>query len=253
VRLHLPGRTQGKTNYMFGWRARIGYLCPSVFEMIGYDFYRIVPPGVGMIGVTCMIDGWRADAYQTGLARVEECATELGRCKCDFIIHSGVPLVVSQGKGYEREVVNKIETLTNVAATTSIVAAMEALRVLSVRRVGLVNPYPSELNNAVVAFMNDHGFEVETVISLGADFTRIGDVSEADVYAAAKQAVKQSPKLEALYLPCPQFPALNVLESIECDLRIPAVGHLSSEIWMAFKTLNIRTPIRGFGKLLTML
>ena len=26
---------------MFGWRARIGYLCPSVFEMIAYDFYRI--------------------------------------------------------------------------------------------------------------------------------------------------------------------------------------------------------------------
>jgi len=40
---------------MFGWRARIGYLCPSVFEMIAYDFYRIVPPGVGLIGVTCMV------------------------------------------------------------------------------------------------------------------------------------------------------------------------------------------------------
>ena len=52
---------------MFGWRARIGYLCPSVFEMITYDFYRIVPSGVGMIGVTCMIDGWQADAYRTGL------------------------------------------------------------------------------------------------------------------------------------------------------------------------------------------
>ena len=51
---------------MFGWRARIGYLCPSVFEMIAYDFYRIVPSGVGMIGVTCMIDGWQADAYRTG-------------------------------------------------------------------------------------------------------------------------------------------------------------------------------------------
>jgi len=51
---------------MFGWRARIGYLCPSVFEMIAYDFYRIVPPGVGLIGVTCMIDGWQADAYKTG-------------------------------------------------------------------------------------------------------------------------------------------------------------------------------------------
>ena len=238
---------------MFGWRARIGYLCPSVFEMIAYDFYRIVPPGVGMIGVTCMLDGWQADAYRTGLARIEDCAIELSRRKCDFIIHAGVPLVVSQGNGYEREVINKIETLTNTPATTSIVAGIEALRGLSVRRIGLVNPYPSELNAAVVAFMKGHGFEVDAVVSLGADFTRIGDVSEADVYAAAKQAVKQSPKLEGLYLPCPQFPALDVIEAIECDFGIPAVGHLTSEIWMASKRLNIRYSVPGFGKLLRML
>ena len=125
---------------MFGWRARIGYLCPSVFEMIAYDFYRIVPPGVGMIGVTCMIEGWQADAYRTGLARIEECAAELGRRKCDFIIHAGVPLVVRQGLGFENEVIGKIENLTAVPATTSIVAGMEALKSLSVRRVGLVNP-----------------------------------------------------------------------------------------------------------------
>jgi maleate isomerase len=235
---------------MFAWRARIGYLCPSVFEMIAYDFYRIVPPGVGMIGVTCMIDGWQADAYKTGLARIEECAKELGRRKCDFIIHAGVPLVVSQGKGYEREVISKIEALAQVPATTSIVAGMEALRALSVRRVGLVNPYPAELNDAVVAFMNRHGFEVTAVVSLGADFTRIGDVSEADVYAAAKRAVQQSPGLEGLYLPCPQFPALDVINAIETDFKIPAVGHLTSELWMALRTLNIRNPITGFGKLM---
>jgi maleate isomerase len=236
---------------MFGWRARIGYLCPSVFEMIAYDFYRIVPPGVGMIGVTCMIDGWQATAYKTGLARIEECAKELGRRKCDFIIHAGVPLVVSQGKGYEREVISKIEALTNAPATTSIVAGMEALRALSVRRVGLVNPYPSELNEAVVGFLNGRGFQVGSVISLGANFTRIGDVSETDVYSAAKRAIQNDPNLDGLYLPCPQFPALDVIDAIEADFKIPAVGHLTSEIWMALRTLKIRNSITGFGKLMT--
>ena len=122
--------------------------------MIAYDFYRIVPPGVGLIGVTCMIDGWQAEAYRIGLARLAECATELGR---------------------------------------------------------------------------------------------------RNVYAAARQAVKQSPQIDGLHLPCPQFPALKVINEIESDLRLPAVGHLTSEIWMAFKTLKIRTPIQRFGKLLTMM
>jgi maleate isomerase len=237
---------------MFGWRARIGYLCPSVFEMIAYDFYRIVPPGVGLIGVTCMIEGWKGEAYRKGLERVEECARELARRKCDFIIHAGVPLVVSQGIGFEREVIANIERLAGVPATTSIVAGMDALRALSVRRVGLVNPYPGDLNNAVVGFLNGHGFDVRAVVSLGADFTRIGDVSEAQVFSAAKQAVKQAPDIEGLYLPCPQFPALDVLEAIESDCGLPAVGHLTSEIWAAMNAIGIRTPIRGFGKLMSM-
>jgi maleate cis-trans isomerase len=54
-------------------------------------------------------------------------------------------------------------------------------------------------------------------------------------------------------MPCPQFPALDVIDAIECDLGIPAVGHLTSEIWMAFRALKIRNPIPGFGKLLSMM
>src|SRR5258705_12036047 len=164
---------------MFGWRARIGYLCPSVFEMIAYDFYRIVPPGVGLIGVTCMIDGWQADAYKTGLAGIEECATELGRRKCDFIIHAGVPLVVSQGRGYEREVISKIETMTKAPATTSIVAGMEALRALSVRRVGLVNPHPPGLNDSLLWVLKSHRVGGDAAGSFCADFPRNGGGSPA--------------------------------------------------------------------------
>ncbi|MGH7825372.1 MAG: hypothetical protein ACREQ7_09380 [Candidatus Binatia bacterium] len=33
---------------MFGYRARIGYISPSVIELNAYDFYRIVPKGVGL-------------------------------------------------------------------------------------------------------------------------------------------------------------------------------------------------------------
>ena len=238
---------------MFGWRARIGYVCPSVFEMIAYDFYRLVPPGVGLVGVTCMIEGWRDDAYKKGLKDLENCVGELARRRCDYIIHAGVPLVVSQRLGFEREVISKIERLTGVPATTSIVAGMEALRSLSVQRIGLVNPYPADLNEAVVKFLAGNGFNVRTVISLGADFTRIGDVSEADVYSAARQALKKAPDIEALYLPCPQFPALDVIEAIEADCGVPAVGHLPSEIWAALKALDIKGPVSGFGKLLSSL
>ena len=64
---------------MFGYRARIGYISPSVIELNTYDFYRIVPKGVGMIGVVCMVGGSKEEAYRQALAQVEACARELGR------------------------------------------------------------------------------------------------------------------------------------------------------------------------------
>ena len=56
---------------MFGYRARIGYISPSVIELNAHDFYRIVPKGVGLIGVTCMVEGWKKDAYKRALSQVE--------------------------------------------------------------------------------------------------------------------------------------------------------------------------------------
>jgi maleate isomerase len=244
--------TKPDNSSTFGWRARIGYLCPSVFELIAEDFYRIAPPGVGLIGVTCMIEGWSAEAYKKGLAQIERCATELGRRKCDFIVHSGVPLVVTQGPGFERELIRQIETISGTPATTSIVAAMTSLGALGIRRVGLVNPYPDDLNRSLASFLKAHGFEVASVVSLGANFTRIGDVTPSDVYHAAKRSVAEAGRVDGLYLPCPQFPVLDVIEEIEADLGVPAVSHLGAEIYVALKSAGVHASMRGWGKLLRM-
>ena len=45
---------------MFGSRKRIGYISPSVLELVPFDFYRFAPDGVGLVGVTCNIDDWTA-------------------------------------------------------------------------------------------------------------------------------------------------------------------------------------------------
>src|SRR5262245_9457721 len=99
---------------MFGYRARIGFISPSVMELRAYDFYRIVPPGIGMIAVTCMVEGWEEKAYKEALAKVEACARELSRRYCDFVVHAGAPLVLSQDKGYESQLIETLQQITGV-------------------------------------------------------------------------------------------------------------------------------------------
>ena len=41
---------------MFGWRKRIGYITPTVMEVVPYEFYRFAPDGTrtgfALIGMT---------------------------------------------------------------------------------------------------------------------------------------------------------------------------------------------------------
>jgi maleate isomerase len=159
--------------------------------------------------------------------------------------------VVSQSPGFELKLIEQIETITAKPATTSIVAAMTCMCDLQIQRVGLVNPYPEELNSILINFLRQHGYEVAAVVSLGADFTRIGAISGADVYRAAKRALHEAGKLDGLYLPCPQFPVLDVIEQIESDLGVPAVSHIGSELYVALKSIGVHQPIHGYGRLLS--
>ena len=237
---------------MFGYRARIGYISPSVFELNAYDFYRIVPEGVGLIGVACMVEGWKEDAYKRALAQVEACARELSRRFCDFIIHGGAPLVVSQGKGFEAQLVEKLQAITGVPCTTSIVAAMDSFRDLSASRLAVVDPYPPDLNEKMVRYLKEWGFEVASLVSLGTTFTESSAASVGDIYRAAKRAVREAGKAEAIFIPCANFPVVDVVEQIETDLGLPVIANITSQLYVAFKAIGMREKIKGYGKLLQM-
>ena len=238
---------------MFGYRARIGYISPSVIELNAYDFYRIAPRGVGMIGVACMVGGWKEEAYKQALAQLEACANELGRRFCDFIIHGGAPLVLSQGKGFETALIEKLRTITGVPCTTSVVAAMDAFRDLSASRLAVVNPYPPDLNEKMVQYLKDWGFEVASVVSLGTSFTESSVASTGDIYRAAKKAVKEAGRASGIFIPCANFPVVDVIEDIETDLGLPVIANITSQLYVAFKAIGMREKINGYGRLLRLL
>lgn len=238
---------------MFGYRARIGYISPSVIELNGYDFYRIVPDGVGMIAVACMVGGWNDEAYKVALKRVDECAHELKRRSCDFIIHDGAPLVLSQGKGFETKLIQELEAITGVPCTTAIAAALDGFRELSVSRLAVVDPYPPDLNEKVVSYLKAWGLETLSLVSLGTDFTASSIASAADLYQAAKHAVREAGNADGIYIPCANFPVMDVIEDIETDLGLPVITNMTSQLYVAFKTISIRERINGCGRLMRRL
>src|SRR5437764_13359914 len=155
---------------MFGWRKRIGYIGPTVMEVVPYEFYRFAPDGVGLVGVTCNIDDWSQEYFDQALAQVTTAATYLGSRGVDYILHGGGPLVVARGKGYEEIIVKDIEAAAKVRATTGVRAAMESLRHVGARRIVIASPYPERHNSALSGYLVPHGFEIVRAEGLDVPF-----------------------------------------------------------------------------------
>jgi maleate cis-trans isomerase len=238
---------------MFGWRKRIGYIGPTVMEVVPYEFYRFAPDGVGLVGVTCSIDDWSPEHFEKGLAQVTGAAAYLGSRGVDFIIHGGGPLVVARGKGYEEIIVRDIEAISKVGATTGVRAAMEALHHLGGRRIAIASPYPERHNTALSGYLSAHGFEIARAEGMDVPFKRLQAVSPDEIEAFARDVLDRAGGCDALYLPCPQWQAAQTVEALERASARPVVAYTHASFFVAFKALGIRDPIRGHGRLLASL
>lgn len=238
----------------FGWRRRIGLSSPTVIEMISYDFYRLAPAGVDLCAVTSNIEFWDKDHFTRSLDAVLESAAYLASRNVDFIVHCGMPLVTTRGKGFEDELVRQITEKTGLGATTSIRSAIRGLRHIGIRNVAIASPYPQELHQSAVTFLGESGFNVVAHGSLDVPFKALQDASPEQIYAHARRVVKNaSATVEGIYIPCNQWAAADAVPLIEADLGIPVVTGAHADFWEAFRSVGVRDVIEGHGVLMRSL
>lgn len=237
----------------FGARKRIGYISPSVLEVVPFDFYRFAPEGIGLVGVTCNIDDWTEPHFERALGQVKEAAGYLGARKVDFVVHGGGPLVVARGKGYEILIVSDIEAIAKVPATTGVRSGMAALRHMGARRIAIASPYPERHNAALTGYLTQHGFEVACAEGKDLPFKDMQNLPPADIHAFAGNVLDRAGTVDALYLPCPQWQAAQVVEGLERERGVPAIAYTHAQFFVAFRALGVADVIRGHGRLLASL
>ena len=190
----------------FGWRKRIGLLSPTVIETAAYDFYRLAPDGVSMCATTSNIEHWDRENFQQHvLEPIVTAVKYLASRNVDYIIHTGMPVVTTRGKGFEDELVNQIEEVTGLPATTSIRSAIRALAHLGVHNVAVVTPYPRELHESALSFLGASGFHVVADHTMDVVFKRLQDVTPAQIAATTRHVLASAPSADGVYIPCNQW------------------------------------------------
>jgi maleate cis-trans isomerase len=237
-----------------GWRKRIGVLSPTVMETANHDFFRMAPDGVTMCAITSNVEHWNKDNFKASVIDpLITMSKYLASRGVDYIMHCGMPVVTTRGKGFEEELVTIITDATNLPASTSIRSAIRALEHMGIRNVAVLSPYPAELHQSAVKFLRDSGFNIVAEHTEDVIFKRLQDVTAAHIAASAKKLLASAPKADGIYIPCNQWVAADAATLIEADVNVPVISGAHADHWEAFRVLGISDPLEGNGRLMQTL
>jgi maleate isomerase len=228
---------------------RFGLLTPSSNTTQEPEFSEVLPRTVslhtGRLGFT------NIDA-ETMVRCIEELETEsrkLADADVGVIVLAATAPSLTKGKGYDRELIKRMEDASGKPATTASTAFVEALTFLGIRRIAIAAPWSETMNKTVVRFMEANGFEVVNYEVMGlVRNTELGRVDPETAYELGRRVDR--PNADAVILPGGNWPTMSIVERLERDLGKPVLTNNAASIWAGLRILRSHDSITGYGRLL---
>ena len=237
---------------MYGWRARIGMLVPSVNTCSEPQFQQLSPPGVGFYTTRLPLNGGGVEQLRRMTDGLEDSVRLLLDVDPDLILFHCTAGSMAGAAGYDQAIAARIEAAAGRPATTTASGVLAGLRVLGARRIVLVTPYAAATNEAERVFLEGNGLEIVGLRGLelngGNAYVR---VQPEEWYRIIREAVGEaSAPPDAVLVSCTNIRVLEVIARLEADLGLPLVTSNQAAAWYCLRRLGLPDTVPGYGRLL---
>jgi maleate cis-trans isomerase len=224
----------------------IGFISPGQATWPHYDSFTALIPefvkfdfqGLGLYGKSLYeITGKRAEI----VSRIGELARAK---KWHAVIVIGAPTeVMNPG------LLADLKSTLKIPVTTALGASVAALRKYSAKRLLLLTPFETRLNQMIEAYLTDAGFSVVAPRSFG-NIGEAGRLQHEEVFQLTQHALSEVGAVDAIYFQGAVLDPLKVLEKIESDLKTTAIASNPAMLWNILSQLGRRAAIANYGRLL---
>jgi maleate cis-trans isomerase len=236
---------------MYGWQGVVGLIKPT-FRPGSLDrFVRLMPDGVCVVPRYVGVSAGTEKEFQEALAIAEERLAELAKLKVDLVVIQGVPPIMLKGFKFDAELTESLQKKYGVPVLTATRTQVDALKALKTKRIVGVTYFKDDLNPQFAKFFEQAGFQVAAMKGCSdTPFADLGKIPAEEIYIKAKKIFLESGGGDCLYLLGAGWDCLPAIEPLERDLGTTVLSNVPADVWATQKRLNVRAPVKGFGRLL---
>ena len=228
---------------------RLGLLTPSSNTTQEPEFLEVLPCTVSLHASRLTLNNIDAPSTLNIVEELEKESRKLADADVDVIVLAATAPSSRKGKGYDRELIRRMEDASGKPATTASTALLEALSLLGIRRIAIAAPWSKAMNETVVSFMEANGVEVPHHDAMGiVRNNEVGRIGPDQVYEFGRQADRSS--ADALLLACGNWWAMGAVERLERELGKPVLTTNGVSIWAALRIIQSHASVAGYGSLL---
>ncbi len=242
---------------VLGWRRKFAVIAPSTNTVVQPDMDGMRPPGITCHYRPILTPNAKAvsnESFKAGIEVIGAGTLDAVRCAMTMepdALVMGMSSVTFFGgaKGADAFVagVREVSGLEIAIGSHACTAALNAYG--GVRRIAILSPYWPVMNEAVIGYFHDMGFEVVRDIAMQArSWTGIAEFTEAECRAALRQL--DGDDVDAIVQVGTNLSMVRLAAAAELWLGKPVLAINTATWWHALRSNGIADKVMGFGRLL---
>ena len=236
--------------------AKVGCLMPRhVNDNQPYEFYRLVPPGVMLVMVSCGLNEFTVKDVERVFKPLDKLLDMLMDRQCSIISQTGVPLPCVIGTAAHDALLERISKYTGVPATSQLLNVIASLKHLKLKNVLVVNKWTDKMNETLEEFLDRDGISTAGVYNKSltpAEFSKIAAKDSAQLaYDLGRKGFDEHPEADGMFIGGGNWMSQPVCDQLERETGKPVICNISGMVWSLLHQLGKWQPIPGHGKLLS--